>query len=192
MQLCFAPVPEAFGALGPKDLLHPLLTTFGNFTIFGPSPRTFPEGPETHLDAARQKLPRYNLCRSIAAQLPSPRGQFWKRKKCPLLWGRGNLGGILRDNVGEGNLRVKNCRETVGSQFLPRGIKMPRRALWVWVAMIVSQYPAIPGPLVANSEPVIWPKATPWESAKVSHEKVFALLRLKRLQLEMARMRPKN
>ena len=27
-------------------------------------------------------------------------------------------------------MRVKNCRETVGSQFLPRGIKMPRRALW--------------------------------------------------------------
>ena len=30
-------------------------------------------------------------------------------------------------------MRVKNCRETVGSQFLPRGIKMSRRALWVLV-----------------------------------------------------------
>ena len=27
-------------------------------------------------------------------------------------------------------MRVKNCRATVGSQFLPRGIKMSRRALW--------------------------------------------------------------
>ena len=37
---------------------------------------TNPEGPERHLDAARQKLPRDNFCRSIAAPLPSPRGQF--------------------------------------------------------------------------------------------------------------------
>ena len=66
-----------------------------------------PEGPERHLDAARQKLPRDNFCRSIAAQLPSPRGQFWMRKKCPLLWGRGNLGGILRDNLGEGHCESK-------------------------------------------------------------------------------------
>ena len=36
----------------------------------------FREGPERHLDAARQKLPRDNFCRSVAAQLPSPRGQF--------------------------------------------------------------------------------------------------------------------
>ena len=31
VQLSFAPVQEVFNALGPKDLLHPLLTTFGNF-----------------------------------------------------------------------------------------------------------------------------------------------------------------
>ena len=35
-----------------------------------------PVFPERHLDAARQKLPRDNFCRSLAAQLPSPRGQF--------------------------------------------------------------------------------------------------------------------
>ena len=29
---------EAFGALGPKDLLHPLLTTFGIFLFSGPLP----------------------------------------------------------------------------------------------------------------------------------------------------------
>ena len=28
-------------------------------------------------------------------------------------------------------MRVKNCLETVGRQFLPRDIKMSRRALWV-------------------------------------------------------------
>ena len=45
---------------------------------------------------------------SVAAQLPSPRGQFRKREKNPsLLWGRGNLGGILRDNLGEGNCESK-------------------------------------------------------------------------------------
>ena len=31
VQLSFAPVQEALGALDPKDLLHPLLTTFENF-----------------------------------------------------------------------------------------------------------------------------------------------------------------
>ena len=34
-----APVQEAFRSLGSKDLLHPLLTTFGDFPIFDPSPR---------------------------------------------------------------------------------------------------------------------------------------------------------
>ena len=56
-----------------------------------------------------QKLPRDNFCRSLAAQLPSPRGQFWKRRKCPLLWGRGNLGSNLRDNLGEGKWESKNA-----------------------------------------------------------------------------------
>ena len=45
-----------------------------------PSPEGL-EGLERHLHAARQKLPRDNLCHSIAAQLPSPRGQFWKKNK---------------------------------------------------------------------------------------------------------------
>ena len=46
VQPCFAPVQpqvapvqEAFRSLGSKDLLHPLLTTFGDFPIFDPSPR---------------------------------------------------------------------------------------------------------------------------------------------------------
>ena len=38
-QLSFAPVQEGFGALGPKDLLHPLLTTLGTFEVSGPCSR---------------------------------------------------------------------------------------------------------------------------------------------------------
>ena len=48
VQPCFAPVTsanpgctgaEAFRSLGSKDLLHSLLTTFGDFPIFDPSPK---------------------------------------------------------------------------------------------------------------------------------------------------------
>ena len=45
------------------------------------SSKTNPEGLERHLDATRQKLPRDNFCRSIAAQLPSLWGQFWNQQK---------------------------------------------------------------------------------------------------------------
>ena len=41
VQLSFAPVQEDFGALGPKDLLHPLLTTLGTFEVSGSCSRTF-------------------------------------------------------------------------------------------------------------------------------------------------------
>ena len=51
---------------------HPQLPCLISVCAFG----GHPEGPERHLDAARQKLPRDNFCRSLAAPLPSPRGQF--------------------------------------------------------------------------------------------------------------------
>ena len=38
VQPYFAPVQEAFRSLGPKDLLHPLLTTFGDFLFSTPLP----------------------------------------------------------------------------------------------------------------------------------------------------------
>ena len=38
VQLSFAPVQEVCGALGPKDLLHPVLTTFRNFPFSGTLP----------------------------------------------------------------------------------------------------------------------------------------------------------
>ena len=40
VRLSFAPMQEDFGALGPKDLLHPLLTTWGTFEVSGPCSRT--------------------------------------------------------------------------------------------------------------------------------------------------------
>ena len=54
--------------------------------------------------------------RTIAAQIPSPRGQFCqKRTKRPLLRGRGTLGGTLRDNLGDGNCESKIAASTVGT-----------------------------------------------------------------------------
>ena len=38
VQPFFAPVQDDFGTLGPKHLLHPLLTTFGKFPFSGPLP----------------------------------------------------------------------------------------------------------------------------------------------------------
>ena len=51
-----------------------------------------PEGLERHLDAARQKLPRDNFCRSIAAQLPSPRGAMWEEEKMSSIVGERQFG----------------------------------------------------------------------------------------------------
>ena len=51
----------------------------------------YPGGPARHLNATRQKLSRDNFwdnfCPSIVAQMPSPRGQFCKEEKSPLLRG---------------------------------------------------------------------------------------------------------
>ena len=41
------------------------------------------------------------------------------------------MGGILRDNLGEGNCESKIAARQWGVNFLPRGIKMSRRALRV-------------------------------------------------------------
>ena len=64
-------------------------------------------------------MPRGKNCGETicAAQVPSPRGQFSKRTKNPLLWGRGNLGGILRDNLGEGNYESKIAARHWGINF---------------------------------------------------------------------------
>ena len=51
VRLSFAPMQEAFGTLGPRDLLHPLLTTLGTFEVSGPCSRTF----GSHTDKNRQE-----------------------------------------------------------------------------------------------------------------------------------------
>ena len=66
-------------------------------------------------------MPRGKNCREtvFAAQLPHntlTKGAILKEENMSSLVGRGNLGGILRDNLGEGN-ESQHCRETVGSQF---------------------------------------------------------------------------
>ena len=52
-------------------------------------------------------------CRAITFST----GTILKEEKCPLLWGRGNLGGILRDNLGEGNWESKIAARQWGVNF---------------------------------------------------------------------------
>ena len=62
---------------------------------------------------------------------PHRGGTFERRKEQPSLVGERRFGRHFKSSIWSwGELRVKNCRETVGSQFLPRGILMPRRAFW--------------------------------------------------------------
>ena len=64
---------------------------------------------------------------------PHRGGNFERGKKSPLLWGRGNLGGILRDNLGEvnceskiaaGQLGVNFCREASRCLAGPSGCRL--------------------------------------------------------------------
>ena len=66
-------------------------------------------------------MPRDNFCLSLVSQLPSPRVNFERGSKALVMWGRDSLGGILGDNLGEGNCESKiasrqwgdnSCRET--------------------------------------------------------------------------------
>ena len=75
----------------------------------GPHKRqTRPEGPERHLDTARQKLPRDNFCRSLAAQLPSPARAVLKEEKLHFLVGERQFGRHFKRQFGRGRLRVKH------------------------------------------------------------------------------------
>ena len=71
-------------------------------------------------------MSRGKNCREtiFAAQLPrnDPHrgGNFERGKKSPLLWGRGNLGDILRDNLGEGNCKSKIAARQWGVNFAAR------------------------------------------------------------------------
>ena len=68
-------------------------------------------------------MPRGKNCREtiFAAQLPRnyPHrgGKFERGKKSPLLWGRGNLRGILRDSLGQDNCESKIAAGQWGVNF---------------------------------------------------------------------------
>ena len=68
-------------------------------------------------------MPRGKNCRETICVSQLPRnyshrgGNLERRKKKPLLWGRGNLGGILRDNLGEGNCESKIAARQWGVNF---------------------------------------------------------------------------
>ena len=116
----------------------------------------FPEGPERHLDAARQKLPRDNFCRSIAAQLPSPRGNFARGENVLKNVARGNLGGILRDSLGEGSCESKIAARQWGVNFYreasrclagPLGFaQKEKKGSYLWVFCLFSCVQGRKGP----------------------------------------------
>ena len=50
-------------------------------------------------------------------------GAILKEKKCPLLRGRGSLGGILRGNLGEGNCESKLAARQWGVNFCREALR---------------------------------------------------------------------
>ena len=87
------------------------------------SPQFVPISPFSSQRARRGILmPQGKNCHEtiFAAQLPRNyphRGGNFERRKKPLLWGRGNLGGILRDNLGEGHCESKIAARHWGVNF---------------------------------------------------------------------------
>ena len=80
-------------------------------------------------------MARGKHCREtiFAAQLsrnyPRRKGYF-ERGIQPSLRVERQFGRHFKRQFGRGYLRVKNCRETVESQFLPRGTEISRRTIW--------------------------------------------------------------
>ena len=72
--------------------------------------RSFGRVPREVSQCCEEKLLGDTFCPLTAVQSPSPRGFFAKRNPSPLLWGRGNLRGIVGDNLGEGN-----CESLLGN-----------------------------------------------------------------------------
>ena len=73
-----------------------------------------------------------NFESQLSRNYPHRGGKCARGKKALSCGGEtARLGGIVGDNLGEGNCESKiNCLETMGRQFLPRDIKMSRRPLW--------------------------------------------------------------
>ena len=86
-------------------------------------------------------MPRDNFCRSITAQLPSPRGQFRKRNKNPLFCGRGNLAGSLGDTLGEGNCESTIAARQWGANFCREALRCRAGPSGKGVTPICSDFP---------------------------------------------------
>ena len=85
-----------------------------------------PEGPERHLDAARQKLPQDNYCRAIALAAGPILKEEEKAFSCG---GEAVCEAFLRENFREGN-----CGPIAARQWrvisLPRAFRCLAEALW--------------------------------------------------------------
>ena len=74
-------------------------------------------------------------------------GVILKEEEMPSRVGERQFGRHFRRQYGRGQLRVKNCLETVGRQILPRGIKMSRRALWAEIILSFCEFACEPAML---------------------------------------------
>ena len=102
--------------------------------------------------------------------------------------GKGNLGGILRDNLGEGNCESKIAGRQWGSQFLLRGIKMPRRALWVQVFFFCNFGPGEPGDSCAQRAQ----RSKKLNLAQNLQSRSKCLIALEKFNLDVSISPPKN
>ena len=86
------------------------------------------------LMSRRKKRRETIFVSQLSRSYPHRRGNF-ERKKCPFLWARDSFGGILGDNLGEGNCEskvvvrqwgVNFCRETSRCLAGPSGLPWVR------------------------------------------------------------------
>ena len=106
--------------LCPEFCSYYVPTFFCKQTDYKP---TGPAFPERDILMSRDKH-----CRETIFVSPSSRnfrhhwGHFERGKKGPLLWGRDSLGGILGDNLGEGNCESKIVSRQWGDNLAPRHV----------------------------------------------------------------------
>ena len=112
------PQPQGKSRNCPKGLF------LACFAPFGPSPCFFHDGNQAVSQRDRRGIlmPRGKNCREtiFAAHLPHNyphRGGYCERGILPLLWGRGTLGGHLRDNLDKGNCESKIAARQWGVNF---------------------------------------------------------------------------
>ena len=89
---------------------------------------TNPEGPARHLDVPGQKLSPHCLETIFDSQLPSPKSSPKMPPKLSLPHRRGHFFLFQNYPCGEGNCEAIRETKIVPGQFLPRDIKMSRRA----------------------------------------------------------------